>query len=96
MIKNISIIGGDLRIVKLERLLRKDNYEVHTYALEKADVENKCETLEETIRKSDIIIGGVPFSSNKIDVNTPFSDVELTVEKLLSTLRGKLFIARKY
>ena len=31
--KNISIIGGDLRIVKLADMLKADGYEVYTYGI---------------------------------------------------------------
>ena len=37
MEKNITLIGGDLRMVKLAELLAKDNFTVYTYALEEAD-----------------------------------------------------------
>ena len=37
MIKNIAIIGGDLRIVKLVEILVNDGYTVYTYALEEAE-----------------------------------------------------------
>ena len=32
---NISIIGGDLRIIRLAEMYAKDNYNVYTYGLEK-------------------------------------------------------------
>ena len=48
--KNISIIGGDLRIVKLADMLKSDGYEVYTYGLEQACSNNdivKCTSIEE-------------------------------------------------
>ena len=98
--KNISVIGGDLRIVKLIEILAKDNYNIYTYGLELAEEINeinnvtKFDSLEEAINKSEIIIGPVPLSSNKQDVNMLFSDKKLTVEELISLLKdGKVFIA---
>ena len=46
--KNISIIGGDLRIVKLVDMLNADGYNVYTYGVEQANIENtqKCESIE--------------------------------------------------
>ena len=99
MIQTISIIGGDLRIVKLIEMLSNDGYEIWTYALEKAENldklpnVHKCKTIEQVTEKSDIIIGSIPLSSNNTDVNTPFSDEKLTIEKLTMNIIGKTFIA---
>ena len=83
MIQNISIIGGDLRIVKLAELLAKDNFKIKTYAIEEAEELSKiqkiekCNTLNETIENAEIVIGPIPLSSNNIQINTPL------VKKLL-------------
>ena len=37
MKRKIAVIGGDLRIVKLVAMLTKDDFEITTYALEKAE-----------------------------------------------------------
>ena len=67
MISKISIVGGDLRIVKLSEMLINEGAQVYTYGLEEADdVETKKgSSLEETVNFSDIIIGPIPFSSKK-------------------------------
>ena len=96
MINKISIIGGDLRIVKLAEMLAKEGAEVFTYALENAEMQedvNKCKTLSETIEKADIVLGPIPFSSNNKLINSPFSDEKIEVEKLLKMLTGKTLIA---
>jgi len=95
MINKISIIGGDLRIVKLAEMLVEEGVEVFTYALEKAELSdiNKCESIEETINKTDIILGPIPFSSNGKTINAPFSDKKVLVEEFLSCLSGKTLIA---
>ena len=46
MIQNISIIGGDLRIVKLAELLAKDNFKIKTYAIEEAEELNKIQNIK--------------------------------------------------
>lgn len=96
MINKISIVGGDLRIVKLAEMLVEEGAEVFTYALENADMQedvNKCNTLEETIEKADIVLGPIPFSSNNKFINSPFSDKKIEVEPLLKMLSGKTLIA---
>lgn len=96
MINKISIVGGDLRVVKLAEMLVEEGAEVFTYALENADMQedvNKCNTLEETIEKADIVLGPIPFSSNNKFINSPFSDKKIEVEPLLKMLSGKTLIA---
>jgi len=96
----ISVIGGDLRIVKLVQMLSEDGFDINTFALEKAENISKlekvkqCDSLKEALEEADIIIGPIPLSSNKKDINTPFSEEEISLEELISNIReNKLFIA---
>ena len=99
MLNKISVIGGDLRIVKLVEMLAQDGYEVYTYALEKAEsIEKskkirKCKSIDELFEIGDVIIGPIPLSSNNIQINTPFSDISITLDELFSKLDNKIFIA---
>ena len=85
MINKISIIGGDLRIAKLAEMLVDEGVEVFTYGLENSEIPEgiKCEDLSETISKSDVILGPIPFSSNGKTINTPFSSKKVSVEEFL-------------
>lgn len=95
MIKNIAIIGGDLRIVKLASMLKKENYSVKTYALEKAHelVDTKTNSLKECVKDADIVLGPLPLSSSGEFVNTPFSEEKVQIEELINEIGGKTFIA---
>ena len=95
MINKISIIGGDLRIVKLAEMLVDEGVEVYTYALENSDLEEeiKCKDLIGTINKSEIILGPIPFSSNGKTINAPFSNNKISVEEFLDSITGKILIA---
>lgn len=96
MINKISVIGGDLRIVKLVEMLAKDGFEVNTYALEKIkNMKNikKCNTLKESVEGSDIIIGPIPISSDNTHINTPFSDEIITIDEFSSNIKSKKLIA---
>lgn len=95
MINKISIIGGDLRIVKLTEMLIEEGVEVFSYGLEKAEITdlNYCENLEQAINKSEIILGPIPFSSNGKTINTPFGNNKIAVEEFLNNLSGKTLIA---
>ena len=96
---NFTIIGGDLRIIKLAKMLAKEGNTVYTYGLEKADelkeVENIifCETLKQAIQSSEIIIGPIPFSSNEKDINSPFSDNIISIRELMHNIHAKILIA---
>lgn len=94
MIKNIAIVGGDLRIVKLAVMLEEDGYKVNTYALEKStEIKSKADNLETCVNGADIIIGPLPLSSNGEEVNTPFGENKVTIDELLSAIENKTFIA---
>ena len=94
MIKNIAVIGGDLRIVKLVEMLEKENYVVSTYGLEKApEIATKCNSLQECVKDADIVLGPLPLSSSGEYINTPFSENKIDIDDLLNSLEGKTFIA---
>ncbi len=101
MEKKISMIGGDLRIVNLAKMLAEDGLEVYTYALEKAqELENlknvtKCDTMQEVVQKSNVIMSAIPLSQEGVSVTAPFSKVKVNLEELLPYLKGKKFIAGK-
>jgi dipicolinate synthase subunit A len=95
MIKNIAVIGGDLRIVKLVEMLQKEGYTLKTYGLEKATEieETNTNSIEECIKDANIVLGPLPLSSNGQLVNTPFSSKKINVEELINQIGGKTFIA---
>lgn len=96
---NFSIIGGDLRTVKLSQMLSKEN-EVNTYGLEnsneiKNDIQiKKCDTLEETIRASKYIIAPLPLSKDGKYINSPYSNSKIEIQKIITLLnKENIFIA---
>lgn len=99
MNKNFAIIGGDLRMIKLAKILTKQKKKVYLYGLEKAEELQGiqdiifCDTLNQAIQDTQIIIGPIPFSSNGKEVNTPFGRSIIEVQELLHNLSGKMLIA---
>jgi dipicolinate synthase subunit A len=99
MNRNFAIIGGDLRIIKLAKILAEDGNKVYTYGLEKAEElkENEniifCDKLKNAIQKTEIVIGPIPFSSNGIDINTPFSDNKISIREIMHSINAKILIA---
>ena len=91
-----SLIGGDLRLVNLAKLLANDKNEVCVFGMEKSEeIEEdkkikKCDTLEEAISNSKIIIGSIPFSRNNEEMYASFSDKTIKIEDLTNkTYQGK-------
>ena len=99
MTTKFAIIGGDLRMIKLAVLLAKDKNLVYTYAIENVQELQQnsniinCKTMQEINEKADIIIGPIPFSSDGITINTPFSNIKLEIEEVFKILSNKTFIA---
>lgn len=96
---NFAVIGGDFRIVKLVEMLADDGNKVYTYGLEKADELKKspnivmCEKLSEVAKNTEIIIGPIPFSSNGKDINSPFSEGQISIRDLIHFINAKTLIA---
>ena len=100
MSTNFAVIGGDLRIIKLVDMLAKDGNKVYTYGLEKEEELKQnsnvimCEKLNKAIREDiEVVIGPIPFSSNGVEINTPFSDKNISIRELMHGLNAKILIA---
>lgn len=99
MERNVSVIGGDLRIVYLIQMLVKDEFRVYTYGLEKAEnlknINNifMCKNEEECIKKSKLIISSIPLCKEEEFINAPFSSRDILIKDVTKWLDGKVFIA---
>lgn len=79
-------------------MLAKDNLKVYTYGLENAEELEKIKnvqitTLEEAIKPVEFVVSGIPFTSNGVYVNSPFSKKKITVNEVIKQANGKCFIA---
>ena len=99
MNKTFTIIGGDLRIIKLAKILAEDNNVVYVSGLENVEelkeIKNIifCEKLQDAVKQSEIIIGPIPFSSDGININTPFSNKKISIRELMHNINAKILIA---
>ena len=95
--KNIGILGGDLRIIKLAEFFAEEEKITYIYGLENNKFSNKhiieCKSIDEVSRNCDYVISGIPFSKNKEDIETPFSDKTIKIKDILEELKGKTLIA---
>ena len=99
MSMNFAIIGGDLRIIKLAKMLAEEGNTIYTYGIEKAEelksVTNIifCEKLKHAIQNTEVVIGPIPFSSNGKDINTPFSEHTISIREFMQEMNAKILIA---
>ena len=96
---NFSIIGGDLRTVKLSQMLSLEN-QIYTYGLETSEeIKNnnkikKSNTLEEVINASNYIIAPLPLSKDGKYINSPFSDSKIEIKEIITLInKENIFIA---
>ena len=99
MEKSITVVGGDLRIVKLIEMLDSDGYKVYTYGLENSEellnlerVE-MCPTLQEAVAVSKVVVGPIPLSSDRRRLSTPFGRNNVELPDFVDALEGKYLIA---
>ncbi len=95
MRENISIIGGDLRCVRLADILTNNNvfvYGQEKYKRDESKIKN-CDTLEECIKNSKVIVSGMPLTKDKITVNCPYSDRSIRLDEIYKMIKNKIFIA---
>ena len=99
MEKSISVVGGDLRIIKLIEMLVGDGYKVYTFALENSEellnLENveMCPTLDETLKNSKVVVGPIPLSSDRKRLSTPFGRNSVELEDFINAIKDKHLIA---
>lgn len=98
----ISVIGGDLRSIKLIELLSNDGIKVYTYGFELSeDFQNKanitiCKDLKTAIKKSKIIIAPIPFSSDRQNLLMTFSEEKVSISDFLENIDGKVVIGGNF
>ena len=98
MKNKIAIIGGDLRMIKLAKLLAKEEKIIYTYGLETAEEIKEqekiieCQRIEEVIKNAETIIGPIPFSKDGENIHAPFSQREITIKELIQKLEQKTLI----
>ena len=92
---NITIIGGDSRIIELIKLLKKEN-DIFLFGIEKSEElnkENHISEIEETLEKANIIITSIPLSKDGMYINTPLSNEKILVKDFFEKTRNKKIIS---
>lgn len=94
-IMNISVIGGDSRIVELVRVLKENGNDVLLYGLEDSEKLAGCKhvkNIEETLQNSNLVITSIPLSKDGKFINTAFTDRKILVEDFFRIVKNKKIV----
>lgn len=96
-LRKYTVIGGDLRNVKLAESISADGNQVNIYGFKNAGFEMKLsenEDLQAAIDDSEIVIGPLPCSNDNETLNAPFHSEKIQMNEILKTIKkNQLFIA---
>lgn len=97
MTKKFTIIGGDLRSIKLANLISNEGNTVNIYGFKNAGFDigmEECSDLRSAIDESDVIVGPLPCSNDNEVLNTPFHPEKLYINEVFKTMnKNQLFVA---
>ncbi|HHW32379.1 MAG TPA: dipicolinate synthase subunit DpsA [Clostridiaceae bacterium] len=95
--KKFTIIGGDLRSIKLADILAEEGNTVNIYGFNQAGFELKTkesQDLEAAIDESDVVIGPIPCSNDDENINAPFHSEKINVKEVFKIMKkNQLFVA---
>lgn len=95
--KKFTVVGGDLRSIKLANLIAEDGNKVNIYGFQNAGFERgmeDSEDLDAAIDESDVIIGPVPCSNDNETLNCPFHADKIYINEVFKKMsKNQLFIA---
>lgn len=86
----LTILGGDERSIKLANLLMEDDYDIKAFGFEENYIDKSilCSTLEKALKDSDIIIGPIPLTRDKIFLNTPFYSTNIKLKDIFNNMKS--------
>jgi dipicolinate synthase subunit A len=96
-LREYTVIGGDLRNVKLAEAIHSDGHCVNLFGFKNAGFSSELQEtddLETAIASSDIIIGPLPCTSDNEMLNAPFHDKKIHISEVFKIMKkAQLFIA---
>lgn len=92
----IGVIGGDLRQLVAAMELAENGYETAVFGFDSYEgalgMSTRCVAMEDAIRNANIIVLPLPYSIDKIHLNTPLSQNEIHLDYLFSLFNEKQVI----
>lgn len=94
--KKFTIIGGDLRSIKLANLIAGEGNSVNVYGFKNAGFELgivESDDLESAIDNCDVVIGPLPCSNDNETLNAPFHPEKIYINEIFKMMKkSQLFI----
>ena len=81
-----SFIGGDMRQWSVIKMLSDEGYRIKTYGFDKLKG-NTEEGLLDTIENANYIVLPLPYTTDKITVNSPYSGEKILIESLIEKIK---------
>jgi dipicolinate synthase subunit A len=95
--RKYTVIGGDLRNVKLAEAISADGSQVNLFGFKNAGFESilpENKDLQEAIDDSEIVIGPIPCSNDNETLNAPFHTEKIHMNEVFRTMKkNQLFLA---
>ncbi|HEX3028657.1 MAG TPA: dipicolinate synthase subunit DpsA [Clostridia bacterium] len=95
--RKFTIIGGDLRSIKLANILVEGGNKVNIFGFKKAGFElgmEESEDLRLAIDESDVVVGPLPCSNDNETINAPFHTDKIYINDVFKIMsKNQLFLA---
>ncbi len=87
---SVAIIGGDLRFVRLCKILIENHFDVWAYGIEHPDIPEQVHqvTALESLKHCSYIVGPIPFTRDGKHLFTPLSNTHISIELFMETFRN--------
>jgi len=92
-----TIIGGDIRNIKLANFIAQDGYKVDIYGFNNASFDTglpESPDMNTAVGEADIVIGPLPCSNDNETINAPFHQGKIYINEIFQSMKKKqIFIA---
>lgn len=95
--RKYTVVGGDLRSIKLANLLQAEGNAVSLYGFDHAGFDlgmSESADLHGAIKEADVIVGPLPCSNDNENLNAPFHSFQIPMSDVFKGMtKNQLFIA---
>ena len=92
---NVSVIGGDKRIVELVNLLKKDDNDICLFGFGQCDELQdfkQASNLDEALQNSELVITSIPLSKDGKTINTTYTEKTILIEDFFQKAKNKKIV----
>ena len=92
---NVSVIGGDKRIVELVNLLKKDDNDICLFGFGQCDELQdfkQASNLDEALQNSELVITSIPLSKDGKTINTTYTEKTILIEDFFQKSKNKKIV----